>query len=188
MEALLPAFVAAGLAEIGDRTQLLAILLAAHFRRPGQVIAGIALAALANSVIAAIGGTLIHDMVNHRAIALMLAVGLVLAGAGALWPPRPATLAGYGPIGAFGTAALGFFILEFGDKTQLLTLAIAARTDSIALAGIGAAAGITLANVPAVMLAGRWPHIVPLRAVRAGIGAIFLVVGAVVAVGALRIG
>ncbi len=188
MDALLPAFVAAGLAEIGDRTQLLAILLAAHFRRPGLVIAGIAVAALANGLLAAFGGTLIHDMINHRAIALMLAVGLVLAGAGAFWPPKPAALSTYGPIGAFATAALGFFILEFGDKTQLLTLAIAARTDSIVLAGIGAAAGVTLANVPAVLLAERWPRLVPLRGIRAGVGVVFLVIGAVVAVGALRIG
>ncbi len=187
MDALLPAFVAAGLAEIGDRTQLLAILLAMQFRKPGAVIAGIAVAALANSLLAAFAGTMVHGLVNHRAIALMLAVGLVLAGAGALWPPKPPVLSRYGPVGAFGTAAIGFFILEFGDKTQLLTLAIAARVDSFALAGLGAAAGIVLANVPAVLLAGEWPRVAPLRPIRAGIGLLFVVIGAVVAVGALRL-
>ncbi|WP_156680186.1 TMEM165/GDT1 family protein [Sphingomonas profundi] len=188
MDALLPAFVAAGLAEIGDRTQLLAILLAAHYRAPLAVIGGVAVAALANSLLAAFGGTMIHDLINHRAIALMLAVGLVFAGAGAFWRPRPPLLSTYGPIGAFGTTAIGFFILEFGDKTQLLTMTIAARVDSLLLAGVGAAAGITLANVPAVLLAQEWPRLVPLPAVRAGIGILFLVIGAVVAIGALRIG
>lgn len=187
MDALLPAFMAAGLAEIGDRTQLLAILLAAHFRRPGAVIAGIAVAALANSLLAASAGTLIHGTINHRAIALMLAAGLVLAGAGAFWRPKPAVLSSYGPIGAFGTTAIGFSILEFGDKTQLLTMAIAARVDSFALAGAGAAAGIVLANVPAILLAGEWPRMVPLRPIRAAIGALFIVIGAVVAIGALRL-
>lgn len=188
MDALLPSFLAAGLAEIGDRTQLLAILLAAHFRKPMAVLGGVALAALANSLLAAFGGAMLHDLINHRAIALMLAVGLVLAGAGAFWRPKPPVLASYGPIGAFGTAALGFFILEFGDKTQLLTMAIAARVDSVALAGIGAAAGITLANAPAVLLAGEWPRIVPLRPVRIGVGLLFVLIGAIIAIGALRIG
>ena len=188
MDALLPAFVAAGLAEIGDRTQLLAILLAIHFRRPGPVIAGIALAALANSLLAAFAGTMLHDIINHRAIALMLAAGLVLAGAGAFWRPRPPALSSYGRIGMFGTSALAFFILEFGDKTQLLTMTIAARVDSFVLAGVGAAAGIVLANIPAVLLAGEWPRVMPLRPIRIGIGLIFIVIGAVVAVGALRIG
>lgn len=187
MDALLPAFVAAGLAEIGDRTQLLAILLAMHFRRPGAVLAGIGVAALANSLLAAFGGTMVHDMVNHRAIGLMLAVGLVLAGAGGFLRPRAPTLSRYGPIGAFGTSALGFLILEFGDKTQLLTLAIAARADSFLLAGLGAAAGILLANAPAVLLAEAWPRVVPLRAIRAGVGVLFLIAGAVMAVGALRL-
>jgi putative Ca2+/H+ antiporter (TMEM165/GDT1 family) len=188
LDALLPAFIAAGLAEIGDRTQLLAILLAVHFRRPGPVIAGIAVAALANSLLAAFAGTTLHDVINHRAIALMLAVGLVLAGAGAFWRPRPPVLASYGRIGAFGTAALAFFILEFGDKTQLLTMTIAARVDSFLLAGLGATAGIVLANIPAVLLANEWPRIVPLRPIRLAIGTIFFVIGTVVASGALRIG
>lgn len=187
MDALLPAFVAAGLAEIGDRTQLLAILLAIHFRRPGAVLGGVALAALVNSLLAAFGGTMVHDLVNHRAIALMLAVGLILAGAGCFWRPRPPALPSYGPIGAFGTAALGFLILEFGDKTQLLTLAIAARVDSLLLAALGATAGIVLANAPAVLMAGEWQRIVPLRSLRMGVGVLFVVVGMVAAVGALRL-
>ncbi|MET0271133.1 MAG: TMEM165/GDT1 family protein, partial [Sphingomonas sp.] len=89
--------------------------------------------------------------------------------------------------GAFGTSALGFLILEFGDKTQLLTLGIAARVDSVGLAGVGAAAGIVLANAPAVLLAEAWPRVAPLRAIRAGVGVLFLLAGAVMAVGALRL-
>ncbi len=188
MDALLPAFIAAGLAEIGDRTQLLALVLAVHFRRPALVLGGIALAALANALLAAFGGTLVHDLINHRAITLMLAVGLVLAGTGAFWRVKPAVLANYGPIGAFATVVLGFFILEFGDKTQLLTLTIAARADSLYMAALGATAGVVLANAPVVLLAEKWPGRVPIQRIRVGIGLLFLLVGAIAAVTALRIG
>lgn len=188
MDALLPVFVVAGLAEVGDRTQLLAILLAGHFRKPLPVLAGIAVAALANSLLASFGGTMLRGQIDHRSIALMLAAALVLAGAGAFWRPKPALLSGYGPIGAFGTATLGFFILEFGDKTQFLTMAFAARMGSFLLTGFGAACGILLANVPAVLLASEFPRLVPVRPLRVGIGILFMIVGAVAAIGALRIG
>ena len=143
--------------EIGDRTQLLAILLAAAFSPAGagdrrdrgrgarQQSARRRSAALCSTTWSIIG-----------AIALMLAIGLILAGAsGVLAAEAAAAVASTGGSARSATVALGFFILEFGDKTQLLTMTIAARVDSCLLAGFGAAAGIVLANVPAVLLARR---------------------------------
>lgn len=185
MDALLSTFLAALLAEIGDKTQILACLLAAHHRRAGAVLGGIAVAALANSLIAAAGGRLIADLINFRAISLMVALALLAAGAGGLIRQRKPELSGYGPVGAFATSAIAMFILEFGDKTQFLTLTLAARADSLWLAAAGATAGIMVAAIPAVALGPRLEAVLPLGALRLGISLLFLLIGLVVAVSAL---
>jgi putative Ca2+/H+ antiporter (TMEM165/GDT1 family) len=187
MDALLPTFLAALLAEFGDKTQLLAALLAVRFRNKPAVLGGIAVAALANSLLAAAGGRLIADLVNFRAIALMVAVALLAAGAGGLLRQKPPALSSYGGPGAFATAALATFILEFGDKTQFLTFTLAARADSLGLAAAGAAAGILVAAAPAVMLGERLGKALPLRRIRFGASLLFLVLGIIVAAGALRL-
>ncbi len=187
MDALLPAFVATLLAEFGDKTQLLAMLLAIRFHRVAPVLAGIAVAAAANSLIAALGGAVVGELIPFRALTLLTALALIFAGIGALWRQKPPTLSGYGPIGIFATSALGVFILEFGDKTQFITFALAARADSAWLTAAGATAGIVVAAAPAVLLADRFEAIVPLRAVRAVAGMLMLLTGAIVAIYALRL-
>lgn len=187
MDALLPTFLAALLAEFGDKTQILAGLLAMRYRRNGAVLAGIAVAALANSLIAAAGGRLVADLVNFRAISLMVALALLAAGAGGLLRQREPALSSHGRLGAFAASAIAMFILEFGDKTQFLTLTLAARADSLWLAAIGGAAGIIVAAIPAVALAERFKATLPARAPRIGISLLFLLVGFIVAVSALRL-
>jgi len=187
MESLLPAFLAACLAEIGDKTQILALLLAVRFRAPGTVFAGVALAALANSLIGAAGGVLVHALINFRAATLLMAIALVFAGIGALLRQRDPEVASYGRIGAFLTCFLGFLILEFGDKTQFLTMALAARSDSLWLTAAGATAGIAAANAPAIWIGRRWRTILPLRAVRIGVGVLLLFLGTIAALTALRL-
>ena len=187
MDALLPPFVAAFLAEWGDRTQLLAGLLAARFGAPRSVLAGIALAALANSLFAAFGGHLLAAYINYRAITLMMALALLFAGIGALWPQRPPKLEGSGRAGAFLASLFAFAVLEFGDKTQFITATLAARTDSLWLTGFAAAAGILLASIPAVMLADRLSATVPLKAIRIGTGALFTLLGVIAAITALQL-
>ena len=187
MDALLPAFIAAALAEIGDKTQLLAMLLGVRLRRPGAVLAGIAVAALLNSLIAGVGGAFAIHYVPFRAITLMLAVGLVAAGAGALFRVKPPKVGIYERLGPFAASAIAFFILEFGDKTQLLTFAIAARAQSPMLAAFGAAAGILVASAPAVALGERLPAVLPIAALRIGIGILFAVAGAILGLNALRL-
>lgn len=187
MDALLPTFLAALLAETGDKTQLLAALLGARYRRTGAVLGGIAIAALANSLIAAAGGRMIADLINFRAVSLMVALALLAAGLGGLLRQKPPTLSSWGSVGAFATSALAIFILEFGDKTQFLTLTLAARADSLWLAGAGAAAGIIVAAAPAVALGEGLGATLPLRTLRTGVALLFLLVGLIVVVGALRL-
>jgi putative Ca2+/H+ antiporter (TMEM165/GDT1 family) len=187
MDALLLPFLAALLAEIGDKTQLFAVLLAARYRAPGTVIAAIAAASCVTMLIGAAGGRMIHDLIPFRAIGLMVALALIFAGAGAFLPQKPHPFSSYGRIGTFGTCFVGFLILEFGDKTQFLAMTLAARADSLWIAGLAAAAGVTLANVPAVLFAAAWPKMVPLRGIRVAIGALLIVAGAIAALGALRL-
>ena len=187
MEALLSAFLAAALAEIGDKTQWLALALGLHFRRPLPVLAGIALAALANSAIAAAAGLYIAPMLTREAATLLLALALLSAAAGALWrQKRPGAVDGW-KLGAFASSLLAFFILELGDKTQFLSFAIATRTGSPILTALGATAGISLASTVAVALGKGYEKALPVRGLRLGAGILFLLAGAVTALVALRL-
>jgi putative Ca2+/H+ antiporter (TMEM165/GDT1 family) len=187
VEPLLTTFIAAGLGEFGDKTQLLVVALAARYGRPGAILAGVALAALVNSLIAAAGGIVIHDMITLRAISLLVALALLFAGGGSLISLRPRVNVAGWKTPAFITAAGGFFIAEFGDKTQFLTGALAAQYDSLPLAAFGAAAGIILASAPAAVLGPRLGDVLPLTAIRIGVACLFLILGFIVAVGALRL-
>lgn len=187
MDALLSSFVAAVLAEWGDRTQLFVIVLAARFARPGQILAGLAVAALANGLVAAIGGVLIHELIPTRALSLLVALALLMAGLGSLIQRKPPDLAARWRTGAFVTAALSLFLLEIGDKTQFVTFALAARFDSIGLTVAGATAGILVANAPAAVLGSAFAGTVPVKPIRWAIAALLLVTGFVVAVQALEL-
>ncbi|HYD38151.1 MAG TPA: TMEM165/GDT1 family protein [Allosphingosinicella sp.] len=187
MDALLASFVAAALGEWGDKTQLLVIALAVRYRRPRPILAGIFVAALANSLIAAFGGAFVHAMVTPRAASLLVAVALLFAGVAGLIRPRPYRSAGTSRAGPFLVAAAAFFVLEFGDKTQFLTFAFAAQFNAFALAAAGATAGVMASSLPAALLGDRLAAAVPLKPVRIGLGLLFLLIGLVVAVNARRL-
>lgn len=188
MDALLTTFLAAALAEFGDKTQLLAIALAARYRKAGAVLAGIAIAALANNLLAAAGGVLISGMITLRATSLLVAVAMLFAGiAGLIRQDDPSEMGSTWKTGPFLTSAACFFLLEFGDKTQFLTLAFAAQFDSFLLASAGATTGVIAANLPAAVLGDRLPEKLPLKRIRIGISILFLFVGFIVAVNALRL-
>lgn len=187
MDALLSAFLSAMLAEWGDKTQLLVALFATRYGKPGAVLAGVALGALVNSLLAAAGGFLVGGLITVRAAALLVAVALVFAGVGGLITRKPPLIAERWKTGAFVTAAFCFFLVEFGDKTQFLTFAIGARFDSVALAALGATAGIVAANLPAVLLGHRISAALPLKAIRITGAVLFLLAGFFVAVSALRL-
>jgi putative Ca2+/H+ antiporter (TMEM165/GDT1 family) len=187
LEALLTSFIAAVLAEWGDKTQWLVVALAARYRRPLPILLGIGAAALANGLVAAFGGTLVHDLVVLRALSLLVALALIFAGAAGLLRTRPPDMGSSWKTGPFLTAFGCFWLLELGDKTQFTTFALAAQFDSLVLAGLGAAAGVTVSNVPAALLAERLPAAVPVRAIRIAAAILFLLVGLYVAVSSLRL-
>jgi putative Ca2+/H+ antiporter (TMEM165/GDT1 family) len=187
VEPLLTSFVAAALAEWGAKTQLLVVLLAARYRRPLPILLAVALAAIANSLIAAYAGFFIHDRVPLRALALLTGLALLFAGAEGLFPAKPKPMAEGWRTGPFLTAFVCFFLLEFGDRTQFITAAIAARFDTIALAAGGAAAGILISSVPAAVLGLRLEKTVPLRAIRIAAAILFLIAAFLVAINALRL-
>ncbi|HEY0043035.1 MAG TPA: TMEM165/GDT1 family protein [Allosphingosinicella sp.] len=187
MEPLLTSFIAAALAEWGGKTQLLAVALAVRYRSAGPVLAGIAIAALLNALIAAAAGLLVHGYIALRAISLLIALALVFAGVAGLMSSKEVKMGETWKTGPFLTSLGCFFLLEFGDKTQFLTFAISAQFNSLALAAAGATAGVVAASVPAVVMAEQLPNAVPMKAVRIGAALLFLLVGLIVAVNALRL-
>lgn len=187
MEPLLTSFVASALAEWGAKTQFLVVALAARYRRPLPILLGVALAATANSLIAAYAGSLVHDRVPLRALALLTALALLFAGAEGLFPARPKPIGGSWRTGPFVTAAACFFLLELGDRTQFITAAISARFNAFALAAAGAAAGILISSAPAAVLGARLERKVPLRAIRLGGAILFLIAAFIVSINALRL-
>lgn len=186
MESLFPAFIAALLAEWGDKSQLLAAGLAARYGRPGPVLAGLAVAALANAGIAAAGGAAIGGMLTGRAGLLLVALALLFAGAGNLiGRAAPDTARDWGAgwrIGPFFASAVCLFLIGFGDKSQFLAFALAARAESPALVAIGAAAGILVAGLPAVLLGGALARTLPLKLIRLALAPLFLLAGCIAAV------
>jgi UV DNA damage repair endonuclease len=122
VDALLTTFLAAALAEMGDKTQLLVVALAARYRKAGPVLLGVAIAALANSFLAAAGGTLVNGMITLRAISLLVALAMIFAAIAGLMPQSDEREMGSSwKTGALVTTATCFFLLEFADKTQFLT-------------------------------------------------------------------
>ncbi|HEX8400645.1 MAG TPA: TMEM165/GDT1 family protein [Allosphingosinicella sp.] len=187
MDALLTSFLLAALGEWGDKTQLLVLLFAARGAKPMPVLAGVAVGALANALLAATGGLLIHDFITLRAISLLVAVALLYAGAaGLIGRTKPDDPPAW-RIGTFATAAICFFLTEFGDKTQFLTLAVSAHYGSLVLPALGATAGVLAAATPAILLGGRFEATLPVRKIRIGAAILFLLAGTVIAVNALRL-
>lgn len=188
MEALLSALLAAALAELGDKTQLIALALALRFHdRSGAVLAGIALAAAVNATIAGVAGATIGQMLSREAATLMLALALGSAGVPMLLKPKRAPdVSGWG-IGAFASSFAAFGIAELGDKTQFLTFAIATRTGMPALAAAGAAAGVFAMSVLAVAGGRAVLDALPMTLLRRIGGGLFLTLGAIAAVNALRL-
>lgn len=183
MEAFLTSTLLVGVAEIGDKTQLLSFVLAARLRRPWAIIAGILVATLANHALA---GSLGAWLAHLAGPAVMLWVtGLLFIGFG-LWALHPDALDDDPRIhraGAFVTALVAFFLAEMGDKTQFATVALAARFDSLAAVVLGTTLGMMLANVPAVMLGERLAARLPMKAIRPAAAGLFILTGALALLG-----
>ncbi len=181
-DALLVSTGAVALAEIGDKTQLLALLLAARFRRPWAIAGGILLATLLNHALAAWLGQVAAQWLTPALLRWVVAASFLGI---ALWTLRPDSLDADQPLparGAFVATTIAFFIAEIGDKTQVATVLLAARYDPLWQVVAGTTAGMLLANVPVVLLGSRFATRLPLKAARIAAACVFLALGAWVAV------
>lgn len=177
MDALLTALVACFIGELGDRSQLLTLILADRFRSNRAIFGGIAIAAIANAAVSATAGSLIAPMLGTDARALFLAMAIVAAGIGLVAPVRaPDPLTGW-RIGALLTSALGLFILGFGNGPQFLAMGIAAGSGAPIMAGVGTALGTVLALLPALILGRDHLRGLPVVWIRRVSGALLLLVG-----------
>lgn len=185
-----PFVVSAGVvavAEIGDKTQLLAILLAARFRKPAPIILGILAATLANHAAAATLGYFIARFLTGTGFQIAVGVAFVVMAAWALIPDKEDEAANQRSSGGvFLTTLISFFLVEMGDKTQIATSLLAARFHNIALVAAGTTLGMMLANVPAVLLGEAATGVVPVRYVRFAAALLFAAIGAVVLLAALH--
>ena len=155
MEAFLVSTGIVALGEMGDKTQLLALLLAARFRRPVPIIAGILVATLANHALAGWLGGWIAGLMGPQLLRWVIGGSFLAMAVWMMVPDRldDAEAAGGGQrFGIFGTTVLAFFLVEMGDKTQIATVALAARYPDLLAVVTGTTLGMMLANVPAVLL------------------------------------
>ncbi len=178
MHALLISAGVVALAEIGDKTQLLALLLATRFRRPIPVIAGIVVATLANHSLAGLLGAWVMRALSPSALHWLLALGFIGMGLWTLVPDKaddtPLQRAG---LSAFGTTLIAFFLVEMGDKTQVATAMLAARYAPLAAVVIGTTCGMLIADVPAVLLGEGVTRLLPITTVRRCAAALFVLLG-----------
>ena len=181
------ALVAAALASVGDRLPWLAAILADRYRSVLTVVLAAALALAAASGIAATAGAWIGPRFTPEAKLLMLAFALILQGGGAFARGKPPERLQGWRIGAAATALLGLFILVVGDGIQFVVVVLAARTPLPWLAGVGGAAGSLAVVTAAALLGERGWLALPLRRIRMGVGVLFLLVGAVLALQALAL-
>ncbi|MDZ4375920.1 MAG: TMEM165/GDT1 family protein [Phenylobacterium sp.] len=190
MEPLLVSTGLVAVAEIGDKTQLLAIMLAARFRRPLPIILGILVATLLNHAAAASLGYFIARWLSGPIFQIVVGLGFIAMAAWALVPDKDDEgAANRSAGGVFLTTLVAFFLVEIGDKTQIATTLLAARFNEIVLVTLGTTLGMMLANIPAVLVGEAATKIVPLKYVRIAAAIVFAGIGvAVLAAAFLRPG
>ena len=184
MDSFFLPLVATALAEFGDKTQIVALLLLARFGKPMPIIAALVIAAAANSALGAFAGALLAPTLNETAIRLLLAIALAFAGVTAFLPPEelePKMLR----FGAFPAALVTFSLAEFGDKTQFVTVTFGANISGWPVVAAGAATGIVVAALPAIMFGkALHKHGATILARRIA-GALLLIASIVVSINAL---
>jgi putative Ca2+/H+ antiporter (TMEM165/GDT1 family) len=186
MEAFLVATGIVALAEVGDKTQLLAFLLAARFRKPWPIIVGILVATLANHALAGGIGVWITRLLSPEILRWILGLSFLAMAAWILIPDEiDDAEAEPHRYGVFMTTLIAFFLAEMGDKTQIATIALAAQYQAAAIAVVlGTTLGMMIANVPAVLLGDRIANRVPVRVVHGIAALIFAVLGIATLLGA----
>ncbi len=181
MQAFLVSTGIVGLAEIGDKTQLLALVLAARFRKPWPIVLGILVATLANHAMAGALGAWVTTQISPQTLRWILGASFLAMAVWMLIPDKledDETSSKAPRFGVFGTTVFVFFLAEMGDKTQIATVMLAARYDAYLFWVVaGTTLGMMLANAPVVWLGDRLTKIVPLRVVHLTSALVFAVLG-----------
>jgi putative Ca2+/H+ antiporter (TMEM165/GDT1 family) len=177
LEALFFSTSVVALAEMGDKTQLLSFVLAAKLKRRVPIVLGILFATLANHFLAGYVGAWLASLVSPQTLKWTIAVSFFAFGA---WALKPDTLEEDQKLlgaGVFLTTLVAFFLVEMGDKTQLATVALAARYDSLVAVVLGTTLGMMIANVPAVWMGEALAHRVNMKVMRWVAAALFVILG-----------
>jgi putative Ca2+/H+ antiporter (TMEM165/GDT1 family) len=187
MEAFLVSLTSIAVAEMGDRTQLLALVLVARFRKPWPIVAGVLCATLANHGVAGLLGAWFGKLLTPAMLDAAVGVSMV---AMALWTLKPDTLeqdpSAKSNAGAFVATLIAFFLAEIGDKTQIATVALAAAFPNLIAVIGGTTCGMLIANVPVIFLGNAFAHRLPLKAMHLAAAALFAVLGVIFIVRAAR--
>jgi putative Ca2+/H+ antiporter (TMEM165/GDT1 family) len=188
MEAFLVSTGIVALAEIGDKTQLLAFFLAARFRKPWPIILGIFVATVVNHALAGAVGAWLTSFIGPQAMRWILGISFL---AMAIWMLIPDKLddteATSSRFGVFGTTVIAFFLAEMGDKTQIATVAMVAQFHAYFAVVAGTTIGMMIANVPAVLVGGKLADRMPVKLVHGVAAFIFACLGVVALMGGLGI-
>ncbi|HEX2520409.1 MAG TPA: TMEM165/GDT1 family protein [Castellaniella sp.] len=179
MEALLVSTGVVALAEIGDKTQLLAFILAARFKKPVPIILGILAATLVNHGLAGALGAWITALVNPMVLSWVLGFSFIGMAIWTLVPDKidDGEAAAAKHLGVFGATLTTFFLAEMGDKTQIATVALAAHYGTPLLVVIGTTVGMLLADVPAVFIGDRLGSRIPMKLVHTIAAIVFAILG-----------
>jgi len=182
MQALLVSLVAVAIAEIGDKTQLLALILAARYRKPWPICIGIFVATLLNHALAGEAGVLLTRWLSPEALHWIIGLSFLSVAVWALFPDRIDEKDAQHATrhGVFVASAVGFFLAEMGDRTQIATAMLAAHYQPLWQVVAGTTLGMLAANVPVVFLGARFAHRLPLRATRLIACVLFAVLGVIV--------
>jgi putative Ca2+/H+ antiporter (TMEM165/GDT1 family) len=184
VEAFFVSTAVVGLAEIGDKTQILSLMLAARFQRPVPIILGILFATLANHAAAGAAGSLFGSLLSGPWMRWILGISFLSVAVWALFPDKyEGDDEGIRRAGAFLSTLCAFFLAEIGDKTQIATIGLAARFEAFYPVVIGTTLGMMLANIPAVLLGHKVANNLPVKAIRIVAALVFAVLGVLTLIG-----
>jgi Ca2+/H+ antiporter, TMEM165/GDT1 family len=188
MEAFLISTASVAVGELGDKTQLLSLILATRLRRPMPIIAGIFVATLLNHLGACWVGEWAGKLISPQLLRWLLGISFLAVAVWALIPDKmDENVKGRGTYGVFALTAVTFFLAEMGDKTQFLAFALAAKYNDLIAVVAGTTLGMMIVNIPTVLFAERATKWVPLKVVRVAAATIYAVLGIATLLGYSRV-
>jgi Ca2+/H+ antiporter, TMEM165/GDT1 family len=188
MEAFLISTASVAVGELGDKTQLLSLILATRLRKPVPIIAGIFVATLLNHLGACWVGEWAGKLINPQLLRWVLGISFLAVAAWALIPDKmDDNVKERGAYGVFVLTAVTFFLAEMGDKTQIVALALAAKYNDLIAVVAGTTLGMMIVNIPTVLFAERAIKWIPVKVVRVIAAGIYAVLGVLTLLGYSRV-